>query len=215
MSTSQTGSQSRAGRPTLAESAEIESRLRHAALDEFLEHGFAGTTMESVARAAGTTKRTLYAHHPDKRTLFTNVVRWAMARQHWEPPAIDLSTDDLRGSLTAIARAAIARAVDPEHVRLSRMVATEAARFPELASSAPVSWSPRVQAVTEVLRHYQDRGVLHLEDVEIGAEQFLMLVTGIPSRLATFGVSRTAELEERYLQLAVSLFLDGTLVRSR
>ena len=68
-------------RPTRAEAAELDGRLRKAAVETFLEHGFHGTTMDAVARAAGITRRTLYARYPDKGALFAEVIPWALGTQ--------------------------------------------------------------------------------------------------------------------------------------
>lgn len=50
-------------------------RLLQAARAAFLETGFAGTTMEGVARRAQISKVTLYKHFADKQALFEAVVR--------------------------------------------------------------------------------------------------------------------------------------------
>jgi AcrR family transcriptional regulator len=44
------------------------------AKEVFLENGFERTSMDEVARRAGTSKRSLYAHFHDKETLFLAVV---------------------------------------------------------------------------------------------------------------------------------------------
>lgn len=202
------------GRPSKAEAARLEARLRRAALDTFLEHGFDGTTMEAVARAAGITKRTLYNRYPDKRALFAAIVPWAMSRHHGDEPVTESPDDDLATALTAIARSTLARALDPGLVRLSRMAMAESARFPEFATSAQsLAWSPRMRAVMDLLRRHAAEGTIVVDDVELAAEQFLALVAAMPARLAAFGVFRAPEVEERHLQHAVTLFLRGTLPR--
>jgi AcrR family transcriptional regulator len=204
----------RAGRPTQAEAEKLGLRLREAALGVFLERGFDGTTMEAVAKAAGITKRTLYGRYPDKRTLFGDVVRWALSRWSGDVPLPVEPGADLAAGLTAIGRVALARALAPDVVRLTRMATAEAHRFPEFAVSArTLAWSPRIRAVAELLRAHADRGVVTVEDPEIAAEQFLAMVTMLPAQLAAFGLSRGAEEEERRLRHAVRLFLDGVLVR--
>lgn len=50
------------------------ARLLVAARESFARGGFDGTTMEGVARAAGATKPTLYAHFGSKRQLFDATV---------------------------------------------------------------------------------------------------------------------------------------------
>jgi len=60
----------RRGRPTQAEAKRLHQKLRKAAVATFVENGYDGTTMEAIARAAGITRRTLYARYPDKRAVF-------------------------------------------------------------------------------------------------------------------------------------------------
>jgi AcrR family transcriptional regulator len=200
--------------------------LRRAAVETFLDHGFDGTTMEAVARAAGITKRTLYARYPDKRALFAAAIPWALAREHGKEHGGAEGARgagaakrpggrrDLSAGLTAIARSALVRAVDPDVVRLSRMAMIESARFPEFAASAQsLTWSPRMQAVMDLLRHHAGQGAVVVEDLELAAEQFLAMVALMSARLAAFGVYRDPEVEERHLQHAVRLFLRGALAR--
>jgi AcrR family transcriptional regulator len=49
--------------------------LLNAALDAFVEHGFAATKLEQVARMAGVSKGTLYLYFANKEDLFMAVVR--------------------------------------------------------------------------------------------------------------------------------------------
>jgi hypothetical protein len=116
--------------------------------------------------------------------------------------------------LIAIARSVLARALDPEIVRISRMAMNEATRFPEFARAAQsVSWSPRIQAVQHLLAHHIESGTVEVDDIEIASEQFLALVAAMPARLAAFGVRRRRAVEERHLRHAVALFLRGVLAR--
>jgi AcrR family transcriptional regulator len=204
----------RVGRPTRAAAAELEERLQRAAVELFLEHGFDGTTMEAVARAAGITKRTLYARYPDKRALFAAVIPWAFAREHWDEPAPVTRHGDIVEALTAIARSAVARAVDPDTVRLTRIAMNESARFPEFAMSArSLTWSPRIRTVMDVLAQHAEDGDVVVDDLELAAEQFLAMVSLMPAMLAAFGVLRDPDVEQRHIEHAVHLFLRGALPR--
>jgi AcrR family transcriptional regulator len=62
------------GRPRLTETAEIDRAIRDAALQVLLEHGEAAT-MHAVAQAAGLSRKSLYARHPNKVELFLEVIR--------------------------------------------------------------------------------------------------------------------------------------------
>jgi len=202
------------GRPTQAQAAKLEERLRRAAVETFLERGYGGTTMEAVAEAARITKRTLYARYPDKHALFAAVIPWALSRHDWDDLEAGPDGEDLSAALLRIARSAVKRAVDPEIVRLTRIAMNESARFPEFARSArTLSWSPRLRAVIDLLRRHADAGELVVDDVELAAEQFLAMVSVMPARLADFRVFRSRRDEERHLQHAVQLFLRGILPR--
>jgi AcrR family transcriptional regulator len=209
------GTRSRAGRPTSTEAARLTERLRRAAVDTFLEYGYDGTTMETVAQAAGITKSTLYSRYPDKRTLFLAVSAWALTRQERNERVLEPLPDDLAEALTVIARAVLARSVDPDIVRLSRMAIAESPRFPEFAAnSQAVTWSPRIRVIMDLLRQHERAGTVVVHDVELAAEQFFAMVGAAPAWLAAYGIYRTPEVEEAHLQHAIKLFLNGVLVRT-
>jgi AcrR family transcriptional regulator len=210
------GARGRAGRPTPAEAARLSDRLRRAAVETFLEYGYDGTTMETVAQAAGITKSTLYSRYSDKRALFIAVSAWALTRL--EPDARMAEPEplpaDLADALAVLARAILARSIDPDIVRLSRMAIAESARFPEFAAnSQAVTWTPRIRVIMELLRHHERLGTIAVGDVELAAEQFFAMVGAMPAWLATYGIRRAPEVEEAHIRHAVELFLNGVLVR--
>jgi hypothetical protein len=54
----------RRGRPTRAEAKKLDLAVREAAVATFLELGYAGASMEAIAKAAGVTRRPLYRRSP-------------------------------------------------------------------------------------------------------------------------------------------------------
>lgn len=204
----------RRGRPTRAEASKLDLAVREAAVATFIELGYAGASMESIARAAGITKRSLYARYPDKRAVFADVIPWALARYTEEPAIDDVEHEDVETALLMLGRASLSRATHPENVRLKRIASTESALFPEFNISAEsMMWAGRQRTVTEVLRHYVDRGDIAVDDLELAAEHFLAMVEAVPARMADFGVFRSKKQQERHLQYAVRLFLRGVLPR--
>lgn len=205
------GQPRRGGRPTRAEAQRLDQAVRAAALRLFLEHGFDGTSMDAIAEAAGTTKASVYARFTGKEAVFRSVMTWAMQRSDWpvqEPPAPDL--DDLTGALTAIAQAAQRRALDPSMIKLAQVAVAHAARFPEIASQAYAAghW-PRRQLVVDLLTRHAATGAIVADDPEILAEHFLGMVSGMPARLASFGVRRDPTDLAHHTQVAIGLFLRG------
>lgn len=62
------------GRPSLAETADIDRAIRDAALRVLLEQGEAAT-MQAIATAAGLSRKSLYARYPNKEELFLTAMR--------------------------------------------------------------------------------------------------------------------------------------------
>jgi len=74
-------------------------------------------------------------------------------------------------------------------------------------------WAGRQRAVTEVLRRYDERGVIKVDDLELAAEHFRAMVEAVPARMADFGVFRSKKQQERHLQYAVKLYFQGVVSR--
>ena len=204
----------RRGRPTQAEAKKLQQKLRKAAVATFVKHGYDGTSMDAIAKAAGITRRTLYARYPDKRAVFLDVIPWALTRRTEREAAEEVDDGDLRAALVTVGRAGLARAIDPDIVRLKRIAMTESARFPEFAVSAhSMTWSPRHRQVMDLLRRHQEAGAIEVDDLELSAGHFIALVEHLPARLADCGIYRSREEDERHLQHAVDLFLRGVLRR--
>ncbi len=105
-----------------------------AALDVFAERGFTGTRCEEVARRAGVSKGTLYLYFESKDVLFREMVR---AMVETSVVSAEEFVKSWEGSAEGLIRALIARYWEkvnrPQHLRLSRLVMSELASFPELA----------------------------------------------------------------------------------
>jgi len=95
----------------------------------------------------------------DKRAVFADVIPWALARFTDGDVLEDVDDEDVETALLALGRASLARATDPQNVRLKRIAFNEAASFPEFNVSAEsMMWAGRLRAATEVLRLYDERG---------------------------------------------------------
>jgi TetR/AcrR family transcriptional repressor of mexJK operon len=122
------------GRPSVRQAQAIAQHILRKAQDLFLTDGYAQTTMEAVATAAGISKGTLYARYPSKSDLFHALITdrleaWNKLTPAWvnEP---DISLFDYlyrRGSAMMSAMA------EPEIRAFSHLVQSEARQFPELA----------------------------------------------------------------------------------
>lgn len=124
----------RRGRPTPQRIAEIEAAIRDAALEVFLEGGFAAATMEAVAQRAQVSKGTLYARYDSKERLFCAVIDDEISR--WSDRAGErdhLLPQELGPRLRQLARALLEIRRWPEYRRLNGLIQGALAVMPSLA----------------------------------------------------------------------------------
>src|SRR6476661_8698678 len=108
--------------------------LLDAALDLFVEKGFAATRSEEVAARAGVSKGTLYLYYPSKEELFKAVVRQNMSALIAEglelADAYEGSTSEL---LALLMHTWWERVGDTPAAGIHKIVISEVRNFPELA----------------------------------------------------------------------------------
>jgi len=164
-------------------------RTRAAVVDAartlFLRQGYAGTTMEEIATAAGLSKRTVYNNYPDKRALFTQIVTdviavaEAFARGLHEEFTVGVTAANIRPTLDDLGRRLALGIARPEVITLRRMLIGEAREFPTLAAEyfdrAP---GQVIDALAAGFGHLQQVGLLRTADPHRAAAQFAYLVAG-------------------------------------
>jgi len=107
-------------------------------IQEFLAHGYAGTSMDRVARAAGVSKATVYSHFQDKEGLFTALIEQLVQgkfRLLFEPSSENLQPEPrifLRGLADRILDLG---ANEPQFLNFMRVIVGESGRFPQLAQA--------------------------------------------------------------------------------
>ena len=202
----------RGGRPTRAEAQRRQQHLIEIAGTMFMRMGFDGTSMDSVAEAAGMSKRTVYAHCRDKNELFRAVQRSLIDR--WLSPInqFQLGTSELEPMLVEIGCHLLATALARQAVSLHCIIIGESERRPEFGVLAnEEGWQPAVRAVAAALRRHAAK--LRPLDLERAAEQFMSLVIANKIRLAALGISLDRDAIDRHVELAVDLFLRGACRR--
>jgi TetR/AcrR family transcriptional repressor of mexJK operon len=180
----------------------------------FLEHGFTGTTMDVVSARARISKQTLYREYASKDQLFAAVVRDWVDRGHdaMRPHTRALlETPDVRAGLLRLAGVLHAGVLSAPVLRMRRLVAAEAERFPDVAADyVERSWNRNQHLLADALADLARRGRLALDDAEMAAEQFTWLVLAAPLNRLTLQAS-TRPFSERALEViaaeAVTTFL--------
>jgi AcrR family transcriptional regulator len=208
------------GRPTREEAVRRDARLLDVATTLFMERGFDGTSIDTVAEAAGVSKPTVYARYRDKRDLFAAVLRGRI--RDWLAPlsvAAEAQTTDsnpknIETTLHELSRHMLDQASMPECATLQRILAAQAIQFPELAKLAHEDgWLRGVRGVAILLRQFAERGEIRVHDPELAADLFLNLLLGHPARLALHGIADDPQSPERRRRAVVDLFLNGVRAR--
>jgi AcrR family transcriptional regulator len=102
-----------------APTSDTRQRILAAAAAEFGGHGFAATTIDRIARRARVNKAMIYYHFPNKRALYTSIIR------------------DVFGPITERTRAVIADDL-PADRKLDRVIETIVASLDESAHFLPI-----------------------------------------------------------------------------
>lgn len=184
-----------------------------AAAATFLANGYAGTSMDDIAATAAVSKQTVYKHFADKKQLFADVVLattdqvTAMARM--VSAALE-DTARLEQGLSELARSLLTTLMQPELLRLRRLVITTAEQFPDIGTAWYRQGFGRVlDALAGRFADLAGRGMLRADDPLLAAHHFVGLLLWIPVNQAMFTGDHTsskADLES-YADAAAATFL--------
>ena len=174
----------------------------------FMEHGYEGASVDEIARAAGTSKATLYSYFPDKRQLFQAVVQTECSRTAeiiWE----ERGDESIEQALRRMAVSFASFLFSPGAQEMFRVCIAESGRFPELGMAFYAAGPARVRA--RLAAFFEDaaaRGELAIEDPGVAADQFVALCKAGHFLRALLGAPRADSDEiERTAEEAVRTFL--------
>ncbi len=198
--------------------AESESPKRQLVLDAaaalFMAHGYGAVSMDAIARAAGVSKATLYAHFSSKDQLFATIVGEACQHRIALGELLPPDAADVRSALMAFGGRLLRFFLEERALALHRVVIGESTRFPELGRAFYES-GPAVLLGTfaEWLAHLTKAGRLEVADPMMAAEQFVgMLRTSLFLR-ASLGLMPPGEAEiDATVEAAVTTFLKAYAV---
>jgi TetR/AcrR family transcriptional regulator, mexJK operon transcriptional repressor len=167
-----------------------------AAIDVFLREGYARTSVDAIAAAAGVGKQTVYGHFGDKQRLFLAAVDEARAGGADGRPLVT-DTGDPRADLTSAGERMVTTALAPRVAALHRLTIAELAHHPELQRSWKESAGTVLhEEIATYLRRCDRDGLLAVPDPALAARQFAyVLIT--EARVATHYGTRPLDPAER------------------
>lgn len=188
------------------------AEIINAALELFVERGYAGTKLEEVARRAGVTKGTMYLYFESKEALFKAVVR-AVVLPNLERAEHELA--DFTGSSRALLESLLRewwRAMEGSRASgLPKLIISEAANFPELARFFHNEVVARAHRITvAVLRRGVDAGEFRPLDLDYTARALRApILLGVIWKHSMMKAESHPMDMERYLNAAVELVVQG------
>lgn len=181
-----------------------------AAIAEFRENGFAGTSMDRVAAAADVSKRTVYNHFPSKDELFEAILAQMWERNHAQAEIPYDAASPLRPQLLAVLEQKMQMLDDASFIDLSRVAMAELMHTPERARALVDRLSEKEEGLPQWLRAAQQDGRLRAGvDANYAAHQLHGLVKSFAfwPQLAMGQPPLAPALRQQVLEDAVDMFL--------
>jgi AcrR family transcriptional regulator len=134
-------------------SSRVRSAAITATLAELAENGYAGLSLERIARRADVNKTSLYRRWGTREELVLEAML-ERAGQHVSVP----DTGSLREDLLALATTAAANASTPEVAAMARAVAAASPRDGKLAAASRRFWAERLALDGAIVERAIERG---------------------------------------------------------
>jgi len=192
--------------------------LLDAALDLFVEKGFAATRSEEVAARAGVSKGTLFLYFPSKEELFKAVVRENISGRfsEWndEFEAFEGSTADMVRYCMRVwwERIGATRASG-----ITKLVISEARNFPDLAAFYQQEVIvPSTALIRRILQRGMDRGEFRPLDLDYAVFSIVAPMVFLIMMKHSLGACRPEDYPldpERYVHSQVETLINGLCVR--
>ena len=183
-----------------------------AALDLFIEKGFAATRVEDIAARAGLSKGAVYLYFPSKEAILEGLVKRAIL-----PIAnnalgmLENYAGDPRPVITAALKLVAGRLTDPKMAAIPRLLMREIINFPDFAQMYRREVLDRVMpAVQRLIQHGIEEGYFRPVDPELTLRSIIgplvlhMLIAEI------FGITPAGGLEiDRLIDNHLTILFDG------
>ena len=194
------------------------AELLSAALDLFVEKGFAATRVEEVAQRAGVSKGTVFLYFATKEELFKAVVRKNLSARYAEW-AVELDT--FEGSSAELLRYCVMtwwEQVGSTKVSgISKLMMSEAGNFPELASFYQKEViAPGSTLVRRILQRGIDSGEFRAVDMKYGVYLLLAPMLYLANWTHSFGTCSDPDAlldPQGYLSVQIENILLGLQAR--
>ena len=193
--------------------------LLDAALELFVEKGFAATRSEEVAARAGVSKGTLFLYFQSKEELFKAVVRENISGRF---PEWDEAFRSFEGSTADMVRNCLTvwweRVGTSKACGISKLVMSEARNFPDLAAFCHQELvQPCRDLICRILQRGIDRGEFRVIDLQYTAYNIMGAMVFLMNMKHSLGACLPLEHQldpERFIAAQADILLQGLCVRA-
>jgi AcrR family transcriptional regulator len=201
------------GRPAKGNESLSRDRLLDAALILFLEHGYGNLSMETIARHAQVSMRTIYTQFGGKAGLFGALIR-RFSDQFVTGLPVEATAEK---TLLAFAEKFLYRVTRPDAVRIRAILIAESPRFPDLATEFYQQGALRtLEHLTQFFAVQQQAGIFLQINPRFLAEQFISALRGERLQQLQLGLAPAPNQDEikEWAEQATRLFLYGCIRNS-
>lgn len=167
--------------PGKREARKIDRReaIVEVAKRQFLDNGYAATSMSAIAAELGGSKATLWSYFPNKEDLFAAVLDEATAAYRQQFADLLRPSKDMPSAVLQFTRSFMAKLTLPEPLRLHRLIVAESGRNPELGQlffeRAP---GPTLAMLRDFMADGMASGQLRQADPQLAADALTSLCLG-------------------------------------
>ena len=200
------------GRPQARPDEETRTLILDSARQEFATSGYAATSMESVARGAGVSTKTLYRLIPNKAALFEAILTDGIDRFVSRIRLRACDGSDIEGALREAMIAVGELILDGAVIGLLRMIVAEGDKFPEISDTFYNKAIKRSEStLANWLKAQAERGLIAIDNPTEAAGMLLGMLAFQPQRAVIFGRTPAPSREalERRARAVAKLFLQG------
>jgi AcrR family transcriptional regulator len=201
------------GRPQARCDEDTRGILNEAARSEFAVKGYAATSMESVARRAGVSTKTLYRLIPNKAALFEGMITERIDRFASVARVRACDGSNIKAALRDALVVWGELILDGEVIALQRLILADGEKFPEVAETFYHKAIRRTErTLADWLQAQSQRGLIRVDDAETAAGMLLGMLVFQPQRAVLFGHAPPPDREqlERRAEAVAELFLRGS-----
>ena len=198
------------GRPSSKVAAELEEHILNVALNEFLQHGYGGSSLSNIISSAGISKTTLYSRFASKSELFSAVLQLQI--DSLAPEAIlpvKARSYSIEKGLTAYAEHMLRRSLQPDMMGINRLMQSEAARFPELGIAASDRTQRGIKRIAEFIEQCATADSLPCRNPESVAEVFIYMIRGWYMNILLTGRKVSPAARKKWIKQSIHVLLSS------